>query len=237
MPEELDSLLSSIRATFDADFEPLQIDGDTLQILTIRNMPAHLDSLLRRGLVHDPLRDLPVWARVWPASFVLGRLLRKYEPEGKSLLELGAGTGLLSMVAARYGFSRIVLSDGNEDALRFARANVLRNRLSHMVETCRMDITRPAGVPCLEDGFDIIAASEVLYLDELHRPLLKIVQRYLKTEGKAMFCTDMARAKPRFAKLAARSFRVTEGHVGVKSTDAEEGEQRRIYGILILEKA
>ncbi|WP_300883031.1 methyltransferase domain-containing protein [uncultured Desulfovibrio sp.] len=235
--EDIDSLLAAIRATFEVEFEPLQVDESALEVLTIRNMQSHLDGLLQRRAIRDPLKDLPLWAKIWPGSFVLGRLLRKYEPEGKSLLELGAGCGILSMVAARYGFARIVLSDIVEDALRFARANVLRNRLQDRVEVRRVDVTTPGRDPRFSEGFDLIAASEILYLDDLHRPLLKFVGRHLAPGGKALFCTDLARAKPHFAKLAARSFKITEGRIGVKSRDEDGAEQRRVYSILILERA
>ena len=235
--EDLDSLLAGIRATFDVEFEPLQVDDSALEVLTICNMQAHLDGLLQRKAIRDPLKDLPLWAKIWPGSFVLGRLLRKYEPEGKSLLELGAGCGILSMVAARYGFARIVLSDIVEDALRFAKANVLRNNLQDRVEVRRVDVTTPGRDPRFSEGFDLMAASEILYLDDLHRPLLKFVDRHLAPGGKALFCTDLARAKPHFAKLAAKSFKLTEGRIGVKSRDEDGEEQRRIYSILILERA
>lgn len=235
--EALDTLLAAIRRAFDVDFEPLQVDGETLQILTIHNMQAHLDNLLHTRAIRNPLKDLPLWAKVWPGSFVLGRLLRKYEPEGKSLLELGAGCGVLSLIAARYGFARIVLSDVVEDALRFARANVLRNHLDDRVDVCHVDVTASGADPRFSRGFDLIAASEILYLDELHRPLLKFIGRHLAPGGKALFCTDMARAKPHFAKLAAKSFEVTEGRVGVKSKDADGREQRRLYTIVILERS
>ena len=122
---ELESLLERIRTDFEVDFEPLHVDENPLEVLSIQNMSAHLDKLLQRKAIHDPLKDLPLWAKLWPGSFVLGRLLRKYEPQGKSLLELGAGCGALSLVAARYGFGRVVLSDVVEQALRFARANHL----------------------------------------------------------------------------------------------------------------
>ena len=82
-----------------------------------------------------------------------------------------------------------------------------------------------------------MAASEILYLDDLHRPLLKFVDRHLAPGGKALFCTDLARAKPHFTKLAAKSFKLTEGRIGVKSRDEDGEEQRRIYSILILERA
>ena len=235
MPDTLGTILAEINRSFEVAFEPLQVDDGQLEILTIRNMQAHLDGLLRRKAIRDPLRDLPLWAKVWPGSFLLGRFLRKYPVSGKTLLELGAGCGVLGLVAARHGFARVVISDVVEDALRFARANVLHNGLAEQVEVCRLDVTAPGKDARFADGFDYIAASELLYLDDLHRPLLKFLSRHLKPGGKAFFCTDMARHKPRFAKLAGKSFKLTEGHLGLKSRDGDGTEQRRIYNILILE--
>ena len=66
--DELDRQLAEIRKTFAADFEPLQVDDGALDVLTVRDMPRHLDALLRRGAIHDPMRDLPLWAKVWPVA-------------------------------------------------------------------------------------------------------------------------------------------------------------------------
>lgn len=233
--EGLEALLARIGKTFSTRFEPLNVDDQPLEVLAIDNMPEHLDGLLRKRAIHDPLRDLPLWAKIWPASFVLGRFLRKFEPEGKTLLELGAGMGICGMIASRYGFSKVVCTDLAGDAMDFARANVLRNNLGHVMETRQLDITRPGRDPRFPEGFDIIAASELLYLDDLHRPLLKFIDRHLARNGKAFFCSDLSRAKPRFQKIAAQTFHATEGKVGVKSV-GEEGEERRIYSILILER-
>lgn len=235
--EELERLLAEIRTSFAADFEPLQVDDETLEVLTVRDMPKRLDALLRSGAIVNPLRDLPLWAKVWPSSFVLGRYLRTQEPQGKRLLEIGAGCAICSMVAARYGFAHIVASDNVEAALSFARANVLRNHLQDRIEVRHLDVATPGKDARFPGRFDLIAASELLYLDELHRPLLKFIDRHLAPGGKALFCTDLARAKPRFAKLAAKSFAVQEGKIGVKSRDANGSEQRRIYNICILERA
>ena len=234
--ETLETILATIRTTFEVDFEPLQVDDSKLEVLTIKNMQNHLDGLLKRHAIRDPLKDLPLWAKIWPGSFVLGRLLRKYNPEGKSLLELGAGCGILGMVAARHGFSRIVVSDINEDALRFAKANILHNHLENKMEVRRVDVQAPVTSCGVSEKFDMLAASELLYLDDLHRPLLKFADHFLAPEGKALFCTDVARLKPRFAKLAAKNFKVSQGHIGVKSVD-EGKEQRRVYNITILERS
>lgn len=233
--QTLENILASIKSTFEVEFEPLQVDGSTLEVLSIKNMQNHLDGLLKRKAIHDPLKDLPLWAKIWPGSFVLGRLLRKYEPMGKSLLEIGAGCGILSIIAVQHGFSRIVVSDVNDDALLFARANILHNSLENKMEVRRVDVKAPVTSCGINETFDIMAASEILYLDDLHRPLLKFVDRFLAPHGKALFCTDIARLKPRFAKLAAQNFKVSQGHIGVKSEDAGL-EQRRVYNITILER-
>lgn len=108
--------------------------------------------------------------------------------------------------------------------------------LQDLIDVCYLDVSRPGKDERFPEGFDRIVASELLYLDDLHRPLLKFVDRHLAPGGKAVFCTDMARAKPHFAKLAAKTFQVQEGHIGVKSQDADGKEQRRIYVLHILER-
>lgn len=155
----LDQILADIRKTFDVDFVPLQLDDGQLQVLNINNMQSHLDGLLARHAIHDPLKDLPLWAKVWPGSFVLGRFLRKLEPEGKTMLELGGGCGVLSLVASRYGFRHIVTSDIVNDALQFARANVLRNNLQDLIDVCYLDVSRPGKDERFPEGFDRIVAS------------------------------------------------------------------------------
>ena len=232
----LDALLADIRATFDVDFEPLDIDGRTLRLLTVRNMPQHLDALLARKAIHNPLKDLPLWAKVWPGSFLLGRLLRHFEPEGKTLLEIGAGCGVLGIVAASYGFRHITISDIVPDALKFAQANVWSNHLEDIIDVAHVDVTTPGKDERFAGGVDLIAASEILYLDELHRPVLKFCSRHLAPGGKAVFCTDTGRAKPRFAKNAAKYFKTTERRIGIASQDADGQKQHRLYDILVLER-
>ena len=175
----------------------------------------------------------------WGASFFsafTGFLVISCGLDTSFLLCGHGGCGVLSLVASRYGFRHIVTSDIVNDALQFARANVLRNNLQDLIDVCYLDVSRPGKDERFPEGFDRIVASELLYLDDLHRPLLKFVDRHLAPGGKAVFCTDMARAKPHFAKLAARTFQVQEGHIGVKSQDGDGNEQRRIYVLHILER-
>lgn len=231
-----EDILARIRPTFNVEFEKLDVDGQELEILSIGNMEEHIDSLFLHKKIHDPLRDLPLWAKIWPASFILGRYLRKIAAADKSLLELGAGVGICSLIAARYGFSQITLSDSEEMALDFARANIVRNGLADRVRACRLDLRQMQNAK-ISPSYDVIAASELLYLDDLHRPILKLLERRLSRDGQAYFCTDIARLKPNFKKLAQKSFHVSEGHIRVKSQAHDGKEERRIYNILILEKS
>lgn len=238
MPREqrLTEILEDIRKKWDVDFEPLDVDGTRYEVLTIHNMAARLDQLAVAHAIEQPLRDLPLWAKVWPGSLVLGRFLRKFEPEGKSLLELGCGMGALSLVAARYGFRSITATDVDRDALNFTMAHVLKNGLENRISVQFLDVTAP---PEKLPTFDFIAASELLYLDDLHRPLLKFLERGLVSGGRAFFCTDIARLKPRFQKLAEKylsRFHIQEGKIGLKCADPNGNEERRIFSIIILEK-
>ena len=82
----LDAILARIGRKFDASFEPLSVDGSDLQVLSINNMQAYLDALINSKAIKNPLKDLPLWAKIWPASFVLGRYLRKFGPDRKSVV-------------------------------------------------------------------------------------------------------------------------------------------------------
>ena len=227
----LEILLAKIREKFTARFEELTIDGQSLYLLSVNNMQSHLDELIARQLIKNPLNDLPLWAKVWPASLILGRFARRLDPQGKKLLEIGAGCGACGLIAARYGLARVLLSDINEDALLFAQANVIKNGLEKTVEVCRVDICTTR----LEERFDLILASELLYREELHRPLLKFLPRHLEAGGKAVFCADLARDQKRFFKLASRDFSVQKQTIGVRSIDDEGQEERRAYVLHLLE--
>lgn len=206
----------------------MEVDDRKLEVLRITNMTAHLDRLLAANAIQEPLRDLPLWAKTWPGAIILGRFLRKFNPGGQSLLELGAGMGILSLVASGYGFASILATDLNSQAVDFITANVARNNLDALIRTRQLDIANDS---LAQDArFDFIAASELLYLDALHRPLLKFLRRHLAPGGKALFCTDRARLKPHFARLAAHEFLLQEGNIGMKASDGE----RRIFNILIL---
>ncbi|MBR4741653.1 MAG: 50S ribosomal protein L11 methyltransferase [Desulfovibrio sp.] len=232
--ETLPSLLKAIQKKYVVEFDLLAIDGQNFEVLTIQNMKQLLSAMVAKNAIHNPLKDLPLWSKIWPGSFVLGRFLRKFSCQDKALLELGGGCGIVSLAASKYGFASIVCTDINEDALLFAKANVLKNNLQHLVEVKFLDVHAPTPTHADLPKFDCIAASELLYLEELHRPLIRFLELHLKADGVALFCTDRARHKPHFAKLAKKTFSLQEGHIGIKSTDDAGKEERRIFDIYVV---
>jgi ribosomal protein L11 methyltransferase len=72
--------------------------------------------------------------------------LRKKE-RSQSFLDIGTGSGILAIAAARLGYSPVVAFDYDPQAVRIARSNARRNRVLHKIELTEQDVTtisRPA---------------------------------------------------------------------------------------------
>ena len=111
----------------------------------------------------------PVGSVVWPAGVAaisaLERLsnARRGGLRGLSVLELGAGTGLTALVAAKFG-ARVVATDASELCLRLLRAARDANPdLSFAVE--KLDFSDVAAVEALraKGPFDLVVACDTFY--------------------------------------------------------------------------
>ena len=226
----LNFVLEKLQRKFKLCFEELEIDGLRLELPSVANMPKVLEELDTCENI-NLLRELPLWAKVWPAYLVLARLLRTLDLRGKSLLEVGAGIGTAGLVAALGGPSRVVISDVNEDALLFAEAGILRNGLEDRAAVRRIDLCSDR----LDERFDYILASEILYLEDIRRALPEFSARHLKADGKIIFCLDALRDVREFFASLAENFRIREYESGLRSRDEENGERRR-YLVRVLEQ-
>ena len=109
---------------------------------------------------------LPYWADLWPSSVVLARFLRGLRGDGRTLLELGCGSGAVATAAARAGFD-VTATDYYEDSPLFARANAWRNAQVDITARCADWNSWPNDLR----GFDLIVASDVLY-EQRNAPLI-----------------------------------------------------------------
>ena len=74
------------------------------------------------------LRLLERCTRFWGAQ---AASLRSPEPE-RTLLDLGTGTGILALTAARFGAKRVITIDDDPVAIATARENARRNKLNNI---------------------------------------------------------------------------------------------------------
>ena len=72
---------------------------------------------------------------------------------GMSVLDVGMGSGVLAIAAARLGAAHVVAIDVDDEAKRAARANVDRNGVSVIVEVADHPLAD------LDGGFDVVVAN------------------------------------------------------------------------------
>jgi predicted nicotinamide N-methyase len=146
-------LVRELETRFVTTTVDLDVADEGLSILK----PSNSDDLISEA---DYVRDerLPYWADVWPSSIILARRMAKDRGNGRSLLELGCGLGVVSITAMRAGY-QVLASDYYEDALLFARANAWRN--VQREPDVRMIDWR--ALPSDLGRYDVILAADVLY--------------------------------------------------------------------------
>ncbi len=225
----LDELLDAAKARYDVRFEPVTIGEHTLDILQIADLEALIDRLVQTSGA-GPI-ELPFWAKIWPTSILLSHFLRHLDPQGgRSLLEIGAGVGICGLFAARQGF-HTVITDIHPDALLFTQINILQNGLADRARTARADFTTDR----LSQRFDVILGSEVLYMEDTYRGLLKFLEAHLSLDPAAevVLAKDYHRKAARFFNMADKEFAVAERVVGYKEKnpgqDAPERKLSQIY--------
>jgi methyltransferase-like protein 23 len=125
---------------------------------------------------------LPYGVVLWPAAIALAHEVatRAAAFAGRSVLELGAGTGLPGLVAASVG-ARVVQTDRQELALHVARLNGERNSAGPIeYRLADWSVWSDAG------RYDWILGSDILYGAELHPDLRRIFETNLAVGGRVL---------------------------------------------------
>ena len=175
----------------------LAINGKKFSIL----LPRYLDQFINPA---DVPHDFPLWAKIWKASWVLSGFLADLPPDvNKRLLEIGAGVGLVSIVAATFGH-QITMTEYNPDALNFARANACLNNCPGLpIE--KLDWNHPG----LKDQFDLIVASEVTYNESYFLPLIRLFKSILKPAGEIILASEIRGSGHDLFRLFKSDFDIT----------------------------
>lgn len=103
------------------------------------------------------------------------RLLEKQGVSGKSVLDLGTGSGILAIAAGLLGARDVLATDIDPEALKIARENVELNRLDKLVKLQQSDLTKG-----IDFKADIVLANLIA---ELVKKAAADVKRCLNQNG------------------------------------------------------
>jgi ETFB lysine methyltransferase len=142
--------------------------------------PPDIDALIDVAAFEADER-IPYWATVWESARVLAEDLAGTAGGGLSLLELGCGLGLPSLVAARQDYA-VTATDYEEAALEGVRFNAAVNGLAGQVTTRILDWRSPESA----GPFDRIVAADVLYEQHHAAALAALIDSLLAARGVAL---------------------------------------------------
>ncbi len=179
-------------------------------------VPKSIDRFIDAG---DVFQGFPLWAKVWEASMVLAdHLARRKTHNEKRILEIGAGLGVVGIIASSFGHD-VTMTEYNEDAMNFARANAEKNLISgySRLKVVKLDWNNPD----LKGVFDYIIGSEVVYNERDYQPLLRLFRNYLRPDGEIILCEGIRKTSVDFFRQMGSFFEIRASRKVLRSHDKE----------------
>ncbi|RKU16982.1 hypothetical protein C6503_11415 [Candidatus Poribacteria bacterium] len=141
---------------------------------------------------------LPYWTYLWESSIGLARHVETLGAQLREArtLEIGCGFGLTGIVACQVG-ARVVFTDAEREALRFAQHNAEQNGVEEGADFVQMDWN----TPCFNCKFRYILAADVIYEEHHWQPIVTLLQNYLTPNGIALFSEPNRKNAIGFLKL------------------------------------
>ncbi|MEN9572731.1 MAG: hypothetical protein RL514_586 [Verrucomicrobiota bacterium] len=106
-----------------------------------------------------------------------------------SFLDIGTGSGILAIAAAKLGYAPVRCFDFDPESVRVAKANALQNDVAHLVKPVRRDLTKlpPTSaaryhVVCANLIFDLLLAERDRILSRLRPDGVLVLAGILQTQ-------------------------------------------------------
>jgi 2-polyprenyl-3-methyl-5-hydroxy-6-metoxy-1,4-benzoquinol methylase len=116
--------------------------------------------------------------RTWEASFLLSEWVLNQEIEGMNVLELGAGTGLVGILAAKKR-AHVMLTDGSEAVVSKLHENLTLNQVTADVRPLRWGEKDPI----LDLCWDFILGADITYDEDICASLADTYAQTLRQGG------------------------------------------------------
>jgi len=168
--------------------------GEEVFLIPVRRLQRILTDMqrAREGIFFEALGDrITVFPHVYvPADRSVPAMLAEYGHliEGKRVLDMGTGMGVLALLAARLGAAQVVAADVSPSAVANARVNVERLGLEERVE-----VREPADLFAAVEGeaFDVVVFNapwiegepKSPYDAALYDPGYRILDGFLRAVG------------------------------------------------------
>ena len=104
------------------------------------------------------------------------RMIEKHLKPGDSFLDIGTGSGILMIAAAKLGAARLLGTDTDEVAAEIAKGNLLLNK----IDVNRFDVKITSLAENIEERFDIVAAN---ILTDVILNLLENISKNISKNG------------------------------------------------------
>nr|ACM09292.1 FAM119A [Salmo salar] len=192
-------------------------DGNYLPVLSkLHNSSAEFHFADHNVRLTQDWNKLGVAAVVWDAAVVMCMYLElgQVELTGKVAIELGAGTGLVGIVAALLGVKKVTITDC-EPALGFLAANVKENIPPDQLGAVEVsELTWGQGLERYPTGgFDIVLGADIVYLEDTFPSLLQTME-HLSSESSVVLlaCKIRYERDTNFLSMLKQRFTVHEVH-------------------------
>lgn len=200
-----------------------------LETIQIGNISLEIISLLDKQQFDDPGGEAeklgisdsmwPISGLIWPSGLVLAKIVNDLDIANISILEVGCGIGLASLVAAHKN-ADITASDYHPIVQTFLLTNAKSNSLNIKYVHC--DWNHPIKN---QEKFDLIIGSDLLYERGCHELLSSFINGRLAPKGKVILI-DPGRMQAR--KIIAEMESLGFSHEVIR-LDAEGKEKNKGY--------
>ena len=194
-------------------YQTIEFGNTDIHVRTLRDKQQYADDDGAAARLGISSATWPLFGVIWPSGEVLASLMFSYGIEGKSILEVGCGIGLASLVL-NHRLADITATDQHPEAKDCLFRNTMLNddRVIPFVRTAWSGSNTELG------EYDLIIGSDVLYEREHAEQLALFIDTHAKLHCEVIIVDPGRSQQGRFQKqMTSCGYRYNEIH----SADSE----------------